>query len=55
VARDCVRSSDILARLGGEEFAILLPHVDPEQAVTMAERLRTALAGQRIQYAGSTI
>jgi diguanylate cyclase (GGDEF)-like protein len=38
-----VRTSDIAARIGGEEFAILLPRASPEQAAAMAERLRAAM------------
>lgn len=54
-ARECVRTSDILARLGGEEFAIVLPNVDAAQAHAMAERLRRAIAEQRIEHMGNTI
>jgi diguanylate cyclase (GGDEF)-like protein len=42
------RDFDVLARLGGEEFAAVLPHTDREAAVTVAERLRTAVADQTI-------
>jgi diguanylate cyclase (GGDEF)-like protein len=38
-----VRTSDIAARVGGEEFAILLPRASPAQAAAMAERLRAAM------------
>ena len=34
-----IRSSDLAARYGGDEFAIILPHTGKEQAVTMAENL----------------
>jgi diguanylate cyclase (GGDEF)-like protein len=34
------RSSDLLARIGGEEFALILPGADREQALQVAERLR---------------
>jgi diguanylate cyclase (GGDEF)-like protein len=47
VARVCgamVRSSDILGRLGGEEFGILLPETDVDQAQQFGERLRDAVA-----------
>lgn len=40
-----VRKSDLLGRIGGEEFAVLMPDVDAEAARHMAERLRTAVAG----------
>ncbi len=38
------RQSNLVARYGGDEFAILLPDCTTEQAVGMAERLRTKLA-----------
>ena len=37
------RTGDILARIGGEEFAILLPNTNRLGAAVMAERIRTAL------------
>lgn len=38
--RSTKRPSDILARIGGEEFAVLLPETNLETACTLAERLR---------------
>lgn len=40
--RDCLRKTDCLGRLGGEEFAVLLPGTDSAAAFTFAERLRRA-------------
>ena len=40
VIRDTVRDDDIAGRLGGEEFAILLPGSGEEEAMRVAERLR---------------
>ncbi|MGM0702599.1 MAG: PAS domain S-box protein [Pseudomonadota bacterium] len=42
VCTDKLRSQDLLGRLGGEEFAILLPETDLEGARAFAERLRKA-------------
>jgi diguanylate cyclase (GGDEF)-like protein len=39
-----LRSGDLLARLGGEEFVILLPGTDRQAAVQFVERLRQRLA-----------
>ena len=52
VARVCtetVRTSDSLARLGGEEFAVLMPETDLSQAKAAAERLREAVARIRCE------
>jgi len=35
-----LRTTDILGRIGGEEFAILLPETDLESALNIAERIR---------------
>jgi len=39
-----LRRQDSLARMGGEEFAVLLPNTVNAQALTIAERLRKAIA-----------
>ncbi len=44
VLRQHVRSDDIAARIGGEEFAVLLPEGGTGSAVAFAERLRQAIA-----------
>jgi len=47
ITRETVRESDFVARIGGEEFAILLPGITLEQAVVTAERLRENIADGR--------
>jgi diguanylate cyclase (GGDEF)-like protein len=47
-----VRAGDVLARVGGEEFAILLAGADLARAVEAAERLRRALAAAPVEAAG---
>ena len=44
VCRTAKRDTDILARIGGEEFAILLPETSAEDAALFGERLRQAMA-----------
>ena len=44
VLRKCTRNVDVPARLGGEEFALLLPETDTAGAVRTAERVRRELA-----------
>jgi len=48
-----VRSGDALARIGGEEFAVLLPATSEAAARQVAERLRSAVADLRIPHAAS--
>jgi diguanylate cyclase (GGDEF)-like protein len=43
-AQSLLRAEDTLARLGGEEFAVILPEVDREGARVVGERLRERLA-----------
>lgn len=46
------RGADLPARLGGEEFAILLPETDLEGAAALAERLREACEALRVTVPG---
>ncbi len=43
-----MRSIDIPARIGGEEFALLMPHTDMDNALRVLERLREAMAEARV-------
>lgn len=38
-----IRASDVACRYGGEEFALIMPDTDPEQAAHLCERIRAAL------------
>jgi diguanylate cyclase (GGDEF)-like protein/PAS domain S-box-containing protein len=48
VCREEFRKYDLVARLGGEEFALLLPDTGIDAAVAAAERLRAAVARRPI-------
>ncbi|QNB00218.1 GGDEF domain-containing protein [Massilia sp. Se16.2.3] len=43
--QEVIRQVDCCARMGGEEFPVLLPDADARTAATVAERLRSALDG----------
>ena len=58
--QDCVRFEDTVARLAGDEFVVLLPHLsDAGEVTVVAERVLTALGdpftvdGERLLVAGS--
>lgn len=42
--KSALRAGDLIGRLGGEEFAFLLPRVDKSAALAVAEKLRIAIA-----------
>jgi diguanylate cyclase (GGDEF)-like protein len=42
--KDLTRYHDVSARLGGEEFAVLVPNMDDAQLMKFAERIRKAIA-----------
>lgn len=48
--KDNARASDVAARFGGEEFALILPDTDKEGAVQMAERVREAIQSHPWKY-----
>ena len=53
--KDSLRYHDIVARLGGEEFCILLPYTNAMQAKQIAERLRGKIESMQIISEGNRI
>ena len=47
-----LRTADLLGRMGGEEFAILLPETGLGPAAAIAERIRERIAGQQFSWDG---
>lgn len=47
--RDTARVSDVVTRLGGEEFLVIAPDTDQDKAVRLAERLRQSVAARAIR------
>ena len=44
-----VRKVDVAGRLGGEEFAVLLPETDADSAALVADRMRRALSESSLE------
>ena len=54
-ARDNVKATDLVGRLGGEEFAAVLCDADRERALVMAERIRSAFAAAAAEVDGRPV
>ncbi|ELX8647029.1 sensor domain-containing diguanylate cyclase [Vibrio vulnificus] len=55
ILKDSVRSDDLVARFGGEEFAILLRHVNSEEALRLAELLRAMVEQTVVEHQNQRI
>ena len=55
VMRSRLRGSDVLARIGGDEFAVVLPEAGREEAERVAEALRAAVAAFPMTVDGRTV
>jgi diguanylate cyclase (GGDEF)-like protein len=55
LATSMLRPADLFGRIGGEEFASLLPDTEPQEALRLAERLRTAFEGISHTVGGLTL
>lgn len=55
VMQNTVRNVDLVGRLGGEEFAILLPTTGEQEALKLAERIRVAVEAQPAEYNGKEL
>ena len=47
-----IRSSDIFVRMGGEEFAIMLPYANEEKTLDLANKCKEAIEGINTHYSG---
>jgi two-component system, cell cycle response regulator len=47
-----IRQIDIASRYGGEEFVLILPEIDIEEAYIIAERIRTSIKELKLDYNG---
>lgn len=55
VIRSQIRTEDIAARFGGEEFSLLLLQCGPEMAYQIADRIRAAVENHRAEYQGQEL
>jgi two-component system cell cycle response regulator len=55
VLKTKVRSNDLAARIGGEEFALILPETKQQGAIALADKLRRAVEAERITHDGESI
>lgn len=53
VALACLRTNDLLCRIGGDEFALLLPETDVQGGYTVAARLCSVMASHAIDGVGT--
>ncbi|HSW60196.1 MAG TPA: sensor domain-containing diguanylate cyclase, partial [bacterium] len=53
--RKGLRDVDIAARIGGEEFAVLMPNTDIDGAKIVAERLRGSVESSSVEYEGKVL
>lgn len=55
VLQETVRGHDSVARMGGDEFCVLLPETSLGEAMTVAERLREEIHDLVVRYRGETV
>jgi diguanylate cyclase (GGDEF)-like protein/PAS domain S-box-containing protein len=53
--KSSLRETDVLGRIGGEEFAILLPNTSLEEAGLLAERVRQSIANKPFEIPGALL
>jgi diguanylate cyclase (GGDEF)-like protein len=53
--RDAIRKGDFAARFGGDEFAVILPDTTMDEAVFMAERIRSVVRDHSTQFRDNTL
>lgn len=53
--RKCVRATDLVCRIGGEEFLVICQGVDGKGGLACAEHLRATIAALNVEFQGKTI
>ena len=55
ILRNYLRAKDVAARVGGEEFAVILPGITKDVAALVAERLRKVISNRTVEYGDSKV
>ncbi|TAN46564.1 MAG: GGDEF domain-containing protein [Methylococcaceae bacterium] len=55
ICKNCIRKFDVLCRYGGEEFGVIAPYTNQQQAYMLAEYMRAQVAKTPFEYAGKTL
>ena len=55
ILRHCLRSDDLASRYGGEEFTVLLYATDKDEAVMIADRIRSSIEKNNFVYNGQIL
>lgn len=55
VLQEAVRDQDLVARIGGDEFCVLLPKASLDDALMVAERMRLEVEELTVQFRGETV
>jgi len=55
IAKTCVRKDDIIGRLGGEEFVVILPNADGGAGIELAERIRETVEAHVFRFDGKSL
>ncbi len=50
-----IRTTDVAARIGGDEFALILDHLDHDSAIDTAERIARCIAENPLDLGGSLV
>jgi diguanylate cyclase (GGDEF)-like protein len=53
--RQCLRATDLPARLGGEEFGVLLANTNARQAAEVSEKIRSRIEALEVGFEGHTL
>jgi diguanylate cyclase (GGDEF)-like protein len=53
--QNLIRTSDVAARIGGDEFGLILDHLDHNSAIETAERIARCVAASPLDIGGTTL